>query len=70
MIYIVSSIGIQNHDLIGIVETGSGKTAAFVIPMLTCISQEVYIDSLLGRFGLVDTTIVSTLLPVGDKSHA
>lgn len=30
-------IGIQNRDLIGIAETGSGKTAAFVIPMLTYI---------------------------------
>ncbi|CAG8688352.1 15350_t:CDS:2, partial [Acaulospora colombiana] len=35
-------IGLQNRDLIGIAETvplGSGKTAAFVIPMLTYISQ-------------------------------
>lgn len=32
-------IGLQNRDLIGIAETGSGKTAAFVIPMLTYIGQ-------------------------------
>ncbi|KAG8750484.1 mRNA splicing protein prp28, partial [Serendipita sp. 396] len=32
-------IGLQNRDLIGIAETGSGKTAAFVIPMLTYISK-------------------------------
>ncbi|KAL5490293.1 PRP28 [Sanghuangporus weigelae] len=32
-------IGLQNRDLIGIAETGSGKTAAFVIPMLTYISN-------------------------------
>ncbi|KAG8930204.1 mRNA splicing protein prp28 [Tulasnella sp. 419] len=32
-------IGLQNRDVIGIAETGSGKTAAFVIPMLTYISQ-------------------------------
>ncbi|KAI5122072.1 hypothetical protein M0805_006055 [Coniferiporia weirii] len=32
-------IGLQNRDLIGIAETGSGKTAAFVIPMLTYISH-------------------------------
>ncbi|KAG2756007.1 P-loop containing nucleoside triphosphate hydrolase protein [Suillus brevipes Sb2] len=31
-------IGLQNRDIIGIAETGSGKTAAFVIPMLTFIS--------------------------------
>jgi ATP-dependent RNA helicase DDX23/PRP28 len=32
-------IGLQNRDIIGIAETGSGKTAAFVIPMLTFISN-------------------------------
>ena len=30
-------IGLQNRDIIGIAETGSGKTAAFVIPMLSFI---------------------------------
>jgi ATP-dependent RNA helicase DDX23/PRP28 len=30
-------IGIKNRDIIGIAETGSGKTAAFVAPMLTYI---------------------------------
>ncbi|KAJ2309389.1 mRNA splicing protein prp28 [Coemansia sp. RSA 2705] len=30
-------IGMQNRDLIGIAETGSGKTASFVIPMLAFI---------------------------------
>lgn len=32
-------IGLQNRDLIGVAETGSGKTASFVIPMLAYISQ-------------------------------
>ncbi|KAJ3478705.1 hypothetical protein NLJ89_g12368 [Agrocybe chaxingu] len=32
-------IGLQNRDIIGIAETGSGKTAAFVIPMLAFISS-------------------------------
>lgn len=32
-------IGLQNRDLIGIAETGSGKTASFVIPMLAYISE-------------------------------
>ncbi|KAE8268119.1 hypothetical protein A4X09_0g4233 [Tilletia walkeri] len=32
-------IGLQNRDLIGIAETGSGKTASFVIPMLAYISD-------------------------------
>ncbi|ORE03761.1 P-loop containing nucleoside triphosphate hydrolase protein [Rhizopus microsporus var. microsporus] len=32
-------IAIQNRDLIGIAETGSGKTASFVIPLLVYISE-------------------------------
>ncbi|KAF6761555.1 pre-mRNA-splicing ATP-dependent RNA helicase PRP28 [Ephemerocybe angulata] len=32
-------IGLQNRDIIGIAETGSGKTAAFVIPMLAFIGK-------------------------------
>ena len=32
-------IGLNIRDMIGIAETGSGKTAAFVIPMLTYISK-------------------------------
>ncbi|KAJ2161788.1 mRNA splicing protein prp28 [Coemansia sp. RSA 552] len=30
-------IGLQNRDLIGVAETGSGKTASFLIPMLSFI---------------------------------
>jgi len=32
-------IGLQNRDIIGVAETGSGKTAAFVIPMLVFIKS-------------------------------
>jgi len=32
-------IGVQNRDIIGIAETGSGKTAAFVAPMLQYIAK-------------------------------
>jgi ATP-dependent RNA helicase DDX23/PRP28 len=34
----VIPLGLQKRDVIGIAETGSGKTAAFVIPMLTYIN--------------------------------
>jgi ATP-dependent RNA helicase DDX23/PRP28 len=32
-------IGLQGRDLIGLAETGSGKTCAFVLPMLVYISK-------------------------------
>jgi ATP-dependent RNA helicase DDX23/PRP28 len=33
-------IGLQGRDLLGIAETGSGKTAAFVLPMLCYVSAQ------------------------------
>ncbi|KAK2967247.1 hypothetical protein RJ640_016039 [Escallonia rubra] len=32
-------LGLEQRDIIGLAETGSGKTAAFVLPMLTYISR-------------------------------
>lgn len=49
-------IGLQNRDVIGIAETGSGKTAAFVIPMLTFISNMppfIEENRHLGPYGLI-----------------
>ncbi|KAJ1733087.1 mRNA splicing protein prp28 [Coemansia biformis] len=37
-------IGLQNRDLIGIAETGSGKTASFLIPMLAFIMTRPPLD--------------------------
>ncbi|KAI7859354.1 P-loop containing nucleoside triphosphate hydrolase protein [Circinella umbellata] len=38
-------IGVQNRDIIGIAETGSGKTASFVIPLLVYISDLPKLDA-------------------------
>ncbi|KAI4973616.1 hypothetical protein ZWY2020_041397 [Hordeum vulgare] len=32
-------LGLQRHDVIGVAQTGSGKTAAFVLPMLAYIAD-------------------------------
>lgn len=37
-------IALEQRDLIGIAETGSGKTAAFVLPMLTYVRSLPELD--------------------------
>ena len=32
-------IGLQQRDVIGVAETGSGKTCAFVLPMLSTLAN-------------------------------
>lgn len=49
-------IGLKERDLIGIAETGSGKTASFVIPMLSYISRLPRLDDSnkhLGPYALI-----------------
>lgn len=49
-------IGLKERDLIGIAETGSGKTASFVLPMLSYISRLPRMDEAnkhLGPYALI-----------------
>jgi len=43
--------GLRHRDVIGLAETGSGKTAAFVIPMLVYIQQQPSLTEALSADG-------------------
>lgn len=53
-------IGLQNKDLIGLAETGSGKTAAFVIPMLVYITSLPKLTPQLAQYGPYALVLVPT----------
>lgn len=44
-------LGLQFRDVIGVAETGSGKTAAFVLPMLTYIMKQPVMTEVLAAEG-------------------
>jgi len=44
-------LGLQFRDVIGVAETGSGKTAAFVLPMLTYIMKQPVMTEALAAEG-------------------
>ncbi|CBQ68382.1 probable U5 snRNP 100 kD protein [Sporisorium reilianum SRZ2] len=53
-------IGLQNRDLIGIAETGSGKTASFLIPLLAYISKLPKLNEHTKAFGPQALILVPT----------
>jgi len=52
-------IGLQNRDLVGVAETGSGKTVAYLIPMLNYISKLPRLD----QSNIVDGPYALILVP-------
>ena len=53
-------LGFQQKDVIGVAETGSGKTAAFVIPMLSYIMRQPPMTSLNEADGPYATVLAPT----------
>jgi ATP-dependent RNA helicase DDX23/PRP28 len=46
-------IGIQRKDLIGIAPTGSGKTAAYLIPLITYLRSLAPMDDEIAKDGII-----------------
>ncbi|KAJ3434503.1 hypothetical protein M0812_01620 [Anaeramoeba flamelloides] len=53
-------VGLQNRDAIGIAKTGSGKTAAFLIPMLVYVSRLPKMTMQIAQNGPYALTLVPT----------
>ncbi|KAJ3428359.1 hypothetical protein M0812_25992 [Anaeramoeba flamelloides] len=53
-------VGLQNRDSIGIAKTGSGKTAAFLIPMLVYVSRLPKMTMQIAQNGPYALTLVPT----------
>ncbi|RKP09279.1 P-loop containing nucleoside triphosphate hydrolase protein [Thamnocephalis sphaerospora] len=65
-------IGLQNRDIIGIAETGSGKTASFVIPMLTFIAELPRIseeNQMNGPYALILAPTRELALQIEQETH-
>lgn len=56
---------LQGKDVLACAETGSGKTAAFVLPMLQILSQDQY-----GIFGLILTPTRELAIQIADQIAA
>jgi ATP-dependent helicase YprA (DUF1998 family) len=56
---------LQGHDVMGLAETGSGKTAAFALPLLQKLSADPY-----GVFALVLTPTRELALQIGEQVSA
>ncbi|KAJ2146273.1 mRNA splicing protein prp28 [Coemansia sp. RSA 678] len=65
-------IGFQNRDLIGIAETGSGKTASFLIPMLSFIMTQPRLNErnmMDGPYALILAPTRELVLQIEAEAH-
>lgn len=46
-------VALKGRDIIGIAKTGSGKTAAFILPMITHIMDQPHLENGDGPIGLI-----------------
>ncbi|KAF4659658.1 hypothetical protein FOZ61_004595 [Perkinsus olseni] len=65
-------VAMEQRDLIGIAETGSGKTAAYMLPMLTYVNALPALDNITaedGPYGIVMAPTRELALQIEEEGH-
>ncbi|KAF4741153.1 DEAD-box ATP-dependent RNA helicase 21, partial [Perkinsus olseni] len=65
-------VAMEQRDLIGVAETGSGKTAAYMLPMLTYVNALPALDNITaedGPYGIVMAPTRELALQIEEEGH-